>query len=1140
MNYYQILGVNSNASFDEIKAAYKKLVFQYHPDKNKNNKEIEKKCKEITEAYIVLSDKDERSKYDAKLRGTAVLNVNIIPPQPPLPPDKYVFIFGFDEIITLNPTLTAALPNFYSTKLAPEAVRENIRELNLFRDFVIKAIQAGHRIAVVSSCNQHYYGPQIKTGFYLIKHYLQTVFHDRPDITQQIIIQAFKANQIETKMLHINNICKVLKIKPSQCVLLDNNVTTVNEALVSGVISFLIIEHDTPYRWGNFHHSNYASLLHKLTRELASQKLLNNIINMYPINIYEILNNALKFSANMLTEVTTDSGVDFMTYHSILPVNTYMEMLHNLIINNNSPMFDFLINSEHGLDLLSYSPLAIQHLFNSVTDYDYIRKLIIARENYLLKNKNSGKEPNAIPFHLLIQRAINKKQDELVKFLWEKIPSVEEKVNTILHMLDNHFSLPKILNDAMRVLLHEHTGQLAKIIRQGNKIPFSTDGNYNIELLNLYRQHFKSANKEHIQYYLQHEMLYGEPESFAYALNKFSASPDIQAIKDDLLLCLLDDKNHYINSAKQHHYLKVLLEQGAKIKTQLTPLPTTKHPLIFTPEESKLPLPKKITQGDIAAVKLLLQFYPEQPVGKCASYLRFICYAIYYGHIDLALYLIEVADSSRLSNDIIAFAVRVEKTKIKEEDIERLKEALRCKGLQIINKTPTELLLEAIQLRRYSLVEQLINQGAVISEEMLITTIQNANKVITNAEDIITLRKLIAKSDHNIITPKLLFSVFEQSNISNDYNRCDLLICLIKNGELYDIDARNNNDETLLLKAINSQYLEVVKLLLQLGANPVIHNNDALAYARVKLKEQEKLERKKSKWAGKKLNFNSLPLKRIIDSLSESSQYRNGISHWLQADAESFLMCIRANLYIHVREMLNNPAIKELIQSNHLLVYTALELALKVANPLMVALLLDNGANIIFQHALGGILIKNILSLLEEKMDFLKDNCLSWIVEKMLKMALSANLEQLSIVIASNVLNIINKLLGKFENIYLKTNDSPKKEISDNKLIKLIIEHAGIEILYNPLLKFTLTENGMAALNHLQSKYPNQPTNTALQTPASSVISNTFTLSDQVSMQALHSRGMGITTTTSKRTAEDINNNTENDYKRTKIVYGAG
>ncbi|MGH8014678.1 MAG: molecular chaperone DnaJ [Candidatus Zixiibacteriota bacterium] len=63
-DYYEILGVSRSASEVEIKAAYRKLAFQYHPDKNPGDKSAEDKFKECTEAYEVLKNSDKRHAYD--------------------------------------------------------------------------------------------------------------------------------------------------------------------------------------------------------------------------------------------------------------------------------------------------------------------------------------------------------------------------------------------------------------------------------------------------------------------------------------------------------------------------------------------------------------------------------------------------------------------------------------------------------------------------------------------------------------------------------------------------------------------------------------------------------------------------------------------------------------------------------------------------------------------------------------------------------------------------------------------------------------------------------------------------------------------------------------------------------------------
>jgi molecular chaperone DnaJ len=63
-NYYKTLGIEKNATTDEIKAVYRKLAFKYHPDKNPGDKKAEDTFKEISEAYEVLSDEKKRAQYD--------------------------------------------------------------------------------------------------------------------------------------------------------------------------------------------------------------------------------------------------------------------------------------------------------------------------------------------------------------------------------------------------------------------------------------------------------------------------------------------------------------------------------------------------------------------------------------------------------------------------------------------------------------------------------------------------------------------------------------------------------------------------------------------------------------------------------------------------------------------------------------------------------------------------------------------------------------------------------------------------------------------------------------------------------------------------------------------------------------------
>jgi len=63
-DYYQVLGVDRNAPPHMIKEAYRRLAFQYHPDRNKGNPSALERMKEINEAYAVLSDPRKRRDYD--------------------------------------------------------------------------------------------------------------------------------------------------------------------------------------------------------------------------------------------------------------------------------------------------------------------------------------------------------------------------------------------------------------------------------------------------------------------------------------------------------------------------------------------------------------------------------------------------------------------------------------------------------------------------------------------------------------------------------------------------------------------------------------------------------------------------------------------------------------------------------------------------------------------------------------------------------------------------------------------------------------------------------------------------------------------------------------------------------------------
>lgn len=64
IDYYSLLGIKRNATAVEIKRAYRKMVFRYHPDRNPDDEEAADKFKQVLEAYETLSDIDKKSIYD--------------------------------------------------------------------------------------------------------------------------------------------------------------------------------------------------------------------------------------------------------------------------------------------------------------------------------------------------------------------------------------------------------------------------------------------------------------------------------------------------------------------------------------------------------------------------------------------------------------------------------------------------------------------------------------------------------------------------------------------------------------------------------------------------------------------------------------------------------------------------------------------------------------------------------------------------------------------------------------------------------------------------------------------------------------------------------------------------------------------
>ena len=124
MNYYNLLNLSPNASEQQIKSSYKKLVKQYHPDLYVGNKDFaEQKIKEINEAYDILSNSQKKAEYDAYLKSLEYTTTISSAPIHSTPS---------------NPTTTPYSENFF-TKFVTEKFNQfdKKRQLQIFILFLI-------------------------------------------------------------------------------------------------------------------------------------------------------------------------------------------------------------------------------------------------------------------------------------------------------------------------------------------------------------------------------------------------------------------------------------------------------------------------------------------------------------------------------------------------------------------------------------------------------------------------------------------------------------------------------------------------------------------------------------------------------------------------------------------------------------------------------------------------------------------------------------------------------------------------------------------------------------------------------------------------------------------------------------------
>ena len=153
-DYYKVLGVDKNASQDEIKSAFRKQAKKYHPDLNKDNPNAQEKFKEIGEAYSVLSDENKRKMYD-QFGSSAVDGSR---PDPGAGAGFGGFSgfdasdFGFDDIFD---SFFGGLGGFSSSrKNAPQRGNDILLEMRLKFDEAIYGTEKKINIDVTEECDE--------------------------------------------------------------------------------------------------------------------------------------------------------------------------------------------------------------------------------------------------------------------------------------------------------------------------------------------------------------------------------------------------------------------------------------------------------------------------------------------------------------------------------------------------------------------------------------------------------------------------------------------------------------------------------------------------------------------------------------------------------------------------------------------------------------------------------------------------------------------------------------------------------------------------------------------------------------------------------------------------------------------------
>lgn len=332
-DYYKVLGIEKNASNEDIKKAYRKLAREWHPDKNKNSskEEAEQKFKEISEAYVVLSDPKKRNEYDNPISNSFNFEEHFYNNADMN--DILSSMFGNNHPFfgnNVQRTFFQQGPNFFSfsTNMVPEHQKYNISQ-DIYNQIISQYGRYNGsikdtKIEINLKFSNFYYGMKLPLIF------KRKLFKIENDV-QKII---------ETKKLLLN-----LKLPDN----LDDNHIILN-------INNMGHQFHPLSKPGNL------CIILRISDVNFSKDLFisnnNLIIKNYKINIYNALfptdnelnlNDYLKIDKNikMNTNIITQDRIYQLNNKGIPNPNFYTEVKELVNLNNN----DFILLESKNLDL---------------------------------------------------------------------------------------------------------------------------------------------------------------------------------------------------------------------------------------------------------------------------------------------------------------------------------------------------------------------------------------------------------------------------------------------------------------------------------------------------------------------------------------------------------------------------------------------------------------------------------------------------------------------------------------------------------------------------------------------------------------------------------------------------------------------